>query len=173
MFIEIKSRFNNEVIFSGEYASFSEAVNAALRSSANLRGSNLRGADLRWANLSEADLRVIRDDMWSVLSVVPMEVRGLRQAIVEGRIKGSTYHGACACLVGTIGNLKGCNPYKIEGLRPDSRRPIERFFLAIQQGDTPETSQFSKLALEWIDSWPPLRFIPADEASVEEVSHAI
>ncbi len=29
----------------------------------------------------------------------------------------------------------------------------ERFFAAIKPGDTPETSQFSKLAVEWIDEW--------------------
>ncbi len=35
----------------------------------------------------------------------------------------------------------------------DSSRLIERFFLGIKKGDTPENSQFSKLALEWVDEF--------------------
>lgn len=27
------------------------------------------------------------------------------------------------------------------------------FFCGISKGDTPETNQFSKLALEWVDDW--------------------
>jgi len=32
-------------------------------------------------------------------------------------------------------------------------RPAERFFLAIKEGDTPETSEFAKLACEWSELW--------------------
>ncbi len=35
----------------------------------------------------------------------------------------------------------------------DSRRPIERFFLGINKGDTPENSEFAKLAYEWIQEF--------------------
>ena len=65
--VEIKSRFTNEVLFSGEYASLKDAVVAAVKAGANLcgadlcgaylRGANLRGADLRGANLRGANLR--------------------------------------------------------------------------------------------------------------------
>jgi hypothetical protein len=55
--------------------------------------------------------------------------------------------------VGTIANVRRCSYEEIDGLTPDSYRPTERFFYAIKKGDTPETSQFSKLALEWIDQW--------------------
>ena len=54
--VEIKSRFTNEVLFSGEYASLKDAVVAAVKAGANLRGAYLRGADLRGANLGGADL---------------------------------------------------------------------------------------------------------------------
>jgi len=125
---------------------------------ANLGGANLRGADLGWANLGGANLRganltTIRDDLWAVLSSTPAEVVGLRSAIMEGRIDGSTYEGDCACLVGTLANLRHCKYDEIPALKPNSSRPIELFFLSIRKGDTPETSQFSKLALKWIDEW--------------------
>ena len=120
---------------------------------ADLRGADLRGADLRGAELRGANLTVIRDDLWAVLSSAAAEVDRLRAAIMEGHIDGSTYEGDCACLVGTIANVRHCKYDAMPGLTPNSSRPIERFFLAIRKGDTPETSQFSQLALEWTDQW--------------------
>src|SRR5579863_1416417 len=125
---------------------------------ADLRGANLRGANLRGANLSDADLSganltSIRDDLWAVLSCSPREVEGLRTALIEGRVNGSTYEGECACLVGTLANVRHCEYDEIPGLAPDSSRPAERFFLGIKTGDTPDKSQFSALAFQWIDEW--------------------
>lgn len=51
--IEIKNRFNDEIIVSGTYANFKEAVE---KNKANLHEANLRGADLYEANLCEANL---------------------------------------------------------------------------------------------------------------------
>ena len=120
---------------------------------ADLRGADLHGADLRGADLRGADLSIIRDDIWAVLSSSPAEVAGLRTAIVEGRINGSTYEGECCCLVGTLANARHCKYDEIPTLRPNGSRPAERFFYTIKPGDTPENSQFSKLALEWVDLW--------------------
>ncbi len=120
---------------------------------ADICGANLRGADLRGAYLRDADLSIIRDDLWAVLSASPAEVEGLRQSIIDGKIDGSTYEGPCACLVGTIANVRHCKYNLIPSLTPNSSRPAERFFLAIKPGDTPENSQFSKLALKWVDQW--------------------
>ena len=103
--------------------------------------------------LRDADLRHIRDDFWAVLSAAPGEVDGLRRAIIDGLIDGSTYTGECACLVGTIQKLRKCEHGSIAFLRPDSSRPIERFFMGIKRGDTPETNPISKLAMEWADIW--------------------
>ncbi len=133
-------------------------------SGANLSGANLRDADLRGADLREADLSdavelpeqykiICRDDLWAVLSAVPKEVDGLRRALAEGRVDGSTYTGDSACLVGTIANVRSANFETLGVLKPNSSRPIERFFLAIRPGDTPETNQFSRLALSWCDEW--------------------
>lgn len=122
----------------------------------DLRGANLSGSDLSGSDLSDSDLKPIRDDFWAVLSASPAEVRGLRQALLDGRVNGSAYAGECACLVGTLANVRHCAYDAIPGLRPNPLRPAERFFLAIRQGDTPDNSQFAKLAVEWIDAWPPV-----------------
>ena len=171
--ITIKHRFTQATIFECEAEDLRDAVVKAVagRASlagaslaganltgaslamANLSGANLAGADLAMADLTGADLTPIRDDIWAVLSASPSEVDGLRAAIAEGRIDGTTYSGECACLVGTIANLHHCDEYSLPILKPNSSRPAERFFLAIRLGDTPKTSQFSALALEWVDQW--------------------
>lgn len=148
MTFEIKSRWSRQVLFSIEAASWRLAAEAAVKFGADLTDADLTGAVLAGANLTP-----IRDDLWAVLSSVPAEVAGIRAALAEGRIDGSTYEGDCACLVGTIAHVRHCKYDAIPTLRPNSVRPIERFFLNINRGDTPETSQFSKLALEWTDEW--------------------
>ena len=121
---------------------------------ADLRGADLAGAVLTGAVLTGAVLTPIKDDLFAVLSYQPHEVPALIKALVEGRVKGSTYTGTCACLVGTLANEAHCNYERlVSGLKPNASRPIERFFLAINEGDTPETSQFSALAHEWATEW--------------------
>ena len=121
---------------------------------ADLTGADLRGADLTGADLTGAILTPIKDDLFAVLSYQPHEVPALIKALAEGRVKGSTYTGTCACLVGTLANEAHCNYERlVSGLKPNASRPIERFFLAINEGDTPETSQFSALAHEWATEW--------------------
>ena len=122
-------------------------------SGSDLSGSDLSGSDLSGSDLRGSDLTPIRDDIWAILSSAPKEVSGLISAIKEGRIDGSSYIGTCACLVGTIANIRVVDKNSILGLSPNPSRPAERFFLAINEGDTPETNQFSKLALEWCEDW--------------------
>jgi len=160
MQIEIKHRWNNSVLFAhdAEENSLKITLLMALKANANLSGANLsgadlRGADLRGANLRGAELTVIRDDLWAVLSSAPREVAGLIDAIKNGRVDGSTYTGNCTCLVGSLANIAKIDYQSFETLKPNSSRPIERFFLSIKKGDTPETSPFSKLALEWTELW--------------------
>ena len=110
----------------------------------------MTGCDLR-----ECDLTVIRDDVRAVLSSAPADVPALRNAIMTGQVDGSSYDDGCGhgCLVGTIAIARGCRHDNIAGLPADSSRPAERFFLAIQLGDTPENSQFSAIVLEWVDQF--------------------
>ena len=122
-------------------------------SGAVLSGAVLRDAVLRGADLSGAVLTPIRDDLWAVLASAPREAAGLRQALIDGKVDGSTYTGECACLVGTLAKVRGCGIQDIPGLRPDSSRPIERFFTGISPGDTPDKSEVARLALMWTDEW--------------------
>ena len=122
-------------------------------SGANLRDADLSGAYLRDADLSGAYLTPIRDDIWAVLSSAPSEVPALIAALKEGRVDGSTYEGECACLVGTIANVRHTEIQSLGDLKPNSSRPAERFFLGISRGDKPETNQASALAVEWCEAW--------------------
>lgn len=92
------------------------------------------GANLSAANLRAADLTPIRDDVWAVLAAAPGEAYAVRDALAAGSVDGSVYEGPCACLVGTIANARGCKYDAIEGLRPASWRPAERFFMSILSG---------------------------------------
>ena len=146
------------------------ALEKATASGSNLSGSNLSGSDLRGSNLScsdlsgsdlsnsdlsGSDLSKQKNDFWEVLLRATHEVSGLRAALVTGKVDGSTYEGACACLVGTIANVRGATNYRElgNGLKPNSSRPAERWFLAIKRGDTPETSPISKITVEWLDEF--------------------
>jgi len=122
-------------------------------SRANLIGANLIGAYLIGADLSDANLLPIRDDIWAVLSSAPAEVPGLIAALKDGRVDGLTYTGECACLVGTLANVRHTDEFGIESLSPNSLRPAERFFMGINKGDKPENNQFSALALQWCEEW--------------------
>jgi hypothetical protein len=126
--------------------------NANLRN-ANLSGANLRNANLRNADLSGADLSPIKADFFMILLYAKHEVLGLRQALMDGKVDGSTYTAECACLLGTIANTKKCDYEKIPGLIPDSNRPAERWFLGISKGSTPENNNIAKITIEWIDEF--------------------
>jgi hypothetical protein len=122
---------------------------------ANLYEADLRGADLRGAKnvASATGLDSVRSDIWDVLIRAPREVDGLLLALREGRVDGSVYEGECACLVGTIANIRGCKHFELGAVKPDSSRPAERWFMGIRQGDTPENSEIAKLTASWIEEW--------------------
>jgi hypothetical protein len=132
-------------------------------SNANLRYANLSNANLRYADLSNANLEPIKVDFFVVLLHGLPEIEFLKQNIISGKIDGSTYNGECACLSGTLYNgatvhngiYEADIKNKILACR-DAGRPIEVFFAGIRPGDTPENSQFSKIALEWLEEFDSL-----------------
>jgi hypothetical protein len=128
-------------------------LSGANLSGANLSGANLSGANLSDADLSDADLREIKKDYFDVLLRAIPEVPNFKKALLDGKIDGSTYSGECACLCGTLMKSPvveiSCRIDKIK----DGSRPIERFFLCIKPGMTPNNSQHSKLALEWLEEF--------------------
>jgi hypothetical protein len=121
---------------------------------ADLRGADLGGANLRGADLGGADLGEIKKDFFKVLEAACGEVLGLYDAIQRGKVNGSSYTGECACLVGTIANIRheDYGALKID-LRPDSSRASEKWFLAIQTGDIPQSNQVSAITAGWMREW--------------------
>ena len=117
---------------------------------ADLEGADLEGADLRGADLRGANLSSIKADLWELLLHAVPEIPALRQAIIDGKVNGSVYEGECACLCGTIANVRKCDYRELPGIVPDGSRPAEVFFTAVKEGDTPENNQVSKIVLEWI-----------------------
>ena len=136
----------------GAYLAGAYLVDANL-TGANLVDAYLAGANLAGADLTDADLTPIRSDLFAVLDSAPNEVAGLLAALEAGKIDGSTYEGECACLVGTIANVRHCTYRDLGALKPDSRRPAERWFLAIRPGDAPATSHVARITAEWIREW--------------------
>lgn len=101
---------------------------------------------------NEYGLDDVKEDFYHVLSKSVNEIAGLRQALVDGRIDGNVYEGDCACLKGTIANIRGCHYHNL-GIKCSPFMPAEEFFLLINTGDTPETNEYSALAVQWIDEF--------------------
>lgn len=100
------------------------------------------------------ELDAIKADFFEVLTHAPDEVNGLRALLVAGRVDGLLYEGECACLIGSIANLRGCHIHDLpKTILPDTMRPSERWFLQIMPGDTPELSDVVRQTIAWIDEW--------------------
>jgi hypothetical protein len=142
---------------SGANLSYANLSGANL-SGANLRGANLSGAnlsyaDLRGANLSGANLKDIIEDFYKVLDAAKSEVPELYKFIWDGKISGTVYKGECACLVGSIANIRKQDYEHLTGIKPDSDRLAEKWFLGISEGDMPHNSEVSKLTAEWMEKY--------------------
>ncbi len=122
-------------------------LRGAILDGANLRGASLDGANIVGASLRGADLSPIRDDLHAVLDTARAEVPGLLAALRAGKVDGSTYTGECACLVGTIAHVRHCS---VDDLACDSSRPIERFFMALRPGHTPQNHPVAAIVERWI-----------------------
>lgn len=117
---------------------------------ANLTGVNLRDAQLRESNLSAAHLRNIRRDLQQVLKATDAPIRGLIQALRDGRVDGAAYDGRCCCLIGTIAHLRAV---QFGSLPNHPRRPAERWFLAIRAGDTPASNPVCDITVQWLEEF--------------------
>ena len=175
---EIKNRFTGTVKFTAEIdcergasrsIKIGLAVKWAIKNSADLTdtdliGANLRdtdlidanltGTDLTGADLRDTNLRSFKSCLWMTLTENPREAAGVAKALKEGRVNGSTYSGDCACLVGTIANIRGV---ELDALKPNSRNPSEKWFMMISEGDKPKDDTgggyAAKIALEWVEEW--------------------
>lgn len=157
MKVKILHRWNSEPCFVAEVADDSSNPMRNAVEQAVAARANLTRADLTDADLTGADLTGAKDDFRAVLDAAPNEVAGLLLAVREGRIDGSHYEGSCACLKGTIANIRHCHYTElgddIDVLQPDSSRPSERLFLAISPGHTPAVNPVAKIVEGWILEW--------------------
>ncbi len=135
-----------------------------------LSGADLSGANLRDAVLSGADLRTFKADLWMTLHQARAEVPGLIAALIEGRVDGSQYEGECACLVGTLANVRHVS-YITAFPDASSQHPAEQWFLMIRKGDKPGDDTgggFAALkALEWAIEYCDLSKIKVSKAARE------
>jgi pentapeptide repeat protein len=155
----------NDAELNGAKLNYAE-LNYAELNYAELNGAELNGAASHWRH----PLWPARQDFFSILDHAPAEVAALRQTMVDGRIEGSTYTGACSCLAGTIATAHGCAVGELPdelGIETDVYRPAEQWFISIREGDRPlDVSDESidwkeqsegvfriSWALKWLDEW--------------------
>ncbi len=170
---DLRGAYLRDADLSGAYLSGADVRDADLSgadlSGADLRGAYLRGADLSGAYLSGADVRSFKADFWAILHTAQAEIPALILALKEGRVNGSTYEGDCACLVGTIANVRGVSYATLE---TDSNRPAERWFMMINKGDKAGDDSgggfAAHKAVEWAEEY--LSYLPTKKASRKAVS---
>ena len=120
---------------------------------ASLDGASLDGANLDRARLDRASLENIRSDLRAVLDLAPNEVLGLLGMLRAGKIDGTCYEGECACLIGTIANIRHCSYKKLGDLTPNASRAAERWFLALRPECTPQLHPVARITERWILEW--------------------
>ena len=132
MYIEIKNRFNDSVILSGEYDSIKDALEKNITMNfygADLSGANLHWANLHWANLSGANLsRANLDgaDLYRAsLDGASLDGANLYRANLSGaNLDGADLDGSFVFIFGSRHNLQynksigelriGCHVYHLE-----------------------------------------------------------
>ena len=109
-----------------------------------------------------------KEDIYDIYDKNPKEVIGVLKAIDEGSIDGTLYTVVCACLIGTIGQLRGIAEKRAYNLGVETQlldrfnseirevnfaSPAEQFFLKIFKGDTPIDNEYSKFVKKWTIEW--------------------
>lgn len=122
------------------------------------------------------NLAAVKKELWEVLSIAPDEAKAVRQAVISGDIDGGYYIGECCCIKGIIAAKLGIPVKNLEeayGIGLNQRSSLENFLFNIVEGDTPESSAFSRALLEWCDEFiaeqKALKLRRAVEADLEEV----
>ena len=125
---------------------------------ANLHGANLYGADLRDENFKNLPTDFINQcsrDILFIFNCLRPEVPAFKEKLLAGEIDGSQYEGECACLVGTMANIKNNNVDQICESIPFYEKGThnmgETWFLNIKKGDTPDNNQFAAHVLNLIE----------------------
>ena len=143
MKIEIKHRYNGSVLFALDIGSLKLAVEAAVKSRADLGSANLRGADLGSANLGGANLRSANLGSANLRSanLGGANLRGadLGGADLGGANLGGADLGGANLRSANLGSAVGINPYRITPLLMllDQPGPIWAYKLVTDAGVGP------------------------------------
>jgi hypothetical protein len=120
----------------------------------------------------QEQLAPVKEDFFSILDKAPWEAYAVRQAVVEGKIDGSTYgKSECCCIKGIIARNMGMEILSfstgqkfsatygidLEVLGNDS--PLEKYIRFIKPGHAPENNKKCQQLLDWLDE-----FITQEEA---------
>jgi len=94
--------------------------------------------------------------MLYIFHTLKAELPQLREKLMKGKINGSQYNGSCACLIGSLANIKDIKPKAFcKSLLPyydmGLHNPGEQWFYQIHSGDTPKNNFFAKHAVKLID----------------------
>jgi hypothetical protein len=119
---------------------------------ASLTRASLTRASLDGASLDGANLDGVKMEFFGKLLLQPHEAAGLRQYVIDGKVDGSCYEGACCCFVGSMEKLAK-ERQVICAIPRESSSSIEVLFQAIGAGDTPETNAVSMLIVKWLDEF--------------------
>ncbi len=92
-------------------------------------------------------------DIFEILSHAPGEVRGVQEALREGRINGSFYIGECCCLIGTIAKLQHRDIRETFPTVLHNYSPAEKWFMPILPGKNPRNSKRARITDEWLTEW--------------------
>jgi uncharacterized protein YjbI with pentapeptide repeats len=131
----------------------------AILSNTKLSYSYLNNTNLSNTDLSKANLYEIKEDLFKVLDNAKPEVLGLYKALIEGRIEGAIYKGECACLIGTIANIRKVD---VSTLKRNPYSLIECWSIGIKIGDIPKTNQISNITKIWIEEFAKTNDIKLD-----------
>lgn len=126
------------------------------------------------------NLAAVKKELWQVLQLAPSEAKAVRQAILNGDVDGGYYIGECCCIKGIMAKSLGIPVKQLEescGIGLDRRSYLENFLFNILDGDTPESSAYSRAILNWCDEFiaeqKALQLRQAVEADIEEVLAAV
>lgn len=121
----------------------------------NFKGSYCYGINLKGSNIKGANLSPIKKDFFHILKEAKNEIKNIEYMIKNNDLH---YENGCASFFGTI---KKINNEKIQNMAEyymqyseiHDKRPIDCFFSAMDEKDTPEKSIFLEFALHWINKF--------------------
>jgi uncharacterized protein YjbI with pentapeptide repeats len=140
-----KSTFDNSTFYNSKF--YNSTFDNSTFDNSTFYKSTARSA------VESGALDSIKMDFFGRMLLAQHEIPALRQAIVDGKVSGSSYEGECCCFVGTVAKIAGCHYNSLPRLKPDSNSDTEKWFYGIQKGYTPENNEIARITVAWIDEF--------------------